>query len=127
MSQLRGEICTKARLKVRAAYDLKPTMSKEEMAAHIAMLTSLKTLAWVYEDHEEVRQFVCSTLALNHSSYQLKGFFCPSIFAEIIGEQWFGKKKDGQLYGAAFNPLPAAVLALVGTAVWLLLSRINSN
>ncbi|KDQ58870.1 hypothetical protein JAAARDRAFT_46540 [Jaapia argillacea MUCL 33604] len=102
-SQLQGEIKTKAQSLVPSAYDISSKADSIEIKKKISALLNKSSFTF----SEPVKRV---------------GLYEHPIFAELIAQQWFKKRKrstqaDGLVYPQTFNPIPIPMLALVTTAV----------
>ncbi|KIM73542.1 hypothetical protein PILCRDRAFT_725186 [Piloderma croceum F 1598] len=102
LSQLRGEIKTKAQSAVSGIYGITLKLSKEEIEALIKKL--LRKAAFTFRDPEK-----------------RSGLFANEIFAVLLAQQWFNPNKKSSEgvgdYAASFNPIPTPLIALIATAV----------
>ena len=111
---------TKAQALVKNEFKL-GTMSATKTARLIAKL--LKKGAFTFADWKQVSHLAHHVVVESDSFHkQRKGVYGSSLIVALITDQWFGRKKSCEArgpYGAAFNPIPIATIALAATAVRL--------
>ncbi|THH17455.1 hypothetical protein EUX98_g9133 [Antrodiella citrinella] len=101
-SQMRGELRTKARNLVASFYDIDAcALSVDEIKNLVSALTDKSAFTF-------------------SNPMRREGLFAHPIIPELIASQWFTGQRgspEGLAYNAAFNPVPAPLIALVSTAV----------